>query len=49
MDTVTASQAAAPPQSVDAMLIAMTFGMAVVLPSFYLLLKVFSRPAVDEH
>jgi cytochrome d ubiquinol oxidase subunit II len=45
----TASQAAAPPQSVDAMLIAMSFGMAVVLPSFYLLLKVFSRPAVDEH
>lgn len=44
-----AQQAAAPPQSVDAMLIAMTFGMAVVLPSFYLLLKVFSRPAVDEH
>ena len=45
----TARQAAAPPQSVDAMLIAMGFGMAVVLPSFYLLLKVFSSPAVDEH
>jgi cytochrome bd ubiquinol oxidase subunit II len=47
--TLGARQAAAAPQSVDAMLIAMTFGMAVVLPSFYLLLKVFSRPAVDEH
>jgi cytochrome d ubiquinol oxidase subunit II len=47
--TVTASQAAAAPQSVDAMLVAMGFGLAVVLPSFYLLLKVFSRPAVDEH
>ncbi len=45
----TATQAAAAPQSVNAMLVAMGFGMAVVLPSFYLLLKVFSRPAVDEH
>ncbi len=44
-----AVQSAAAPQSVDAMLIAMCLGMAVVLPSFYLLLKVFSRPAVDEH
>jgi len=45
----TAAQSAAAPQSVDAMLIAMCFGMAVVLPSFYLLLRIFSSPAVDEH
>jgi cytochrome bd ubiquinol oxidase subunit II len=45
----TAAQAAAAPQSVDAMLIAMVFGMAVILPSFYLLLKVFSRPVVEDH
>lgn len=43
-----AARSAAAPQSVDAMLIAMCLGMAVVLPSFYLLLKVFSRPAADE-
>ncbi|MBS2965617.1 cytochrome d ubiquinol oxidase subunit II [Actinocrinis puniceicyclus] len=45
----TAAQAAAAPQSMDAMLVAMSVGMTVVLPSFYLLLKVFSRPAVAEH
>jgi cytochrome d ubiquinol oxidase subunit II len=45
----TAAQAAAAPQSVDAMLIAMVFGMAVILPSFYLLLRVFSRPVVEDH
>ena len=45
----TAGQAAAAPQSIDAMLIAMVFGMAVILPSFYLLLRVFSRPAVEDH
>ncbi len=45
----TAAESAAAPQSVDAMLVAMCLGMAVILPSFYLLLKVFSRPAVDEH
>ncbi|MGH6656907.1 MAG: cytochrome d ubiquinol oxidase subunit II [Actinocrinis sp.] len=45
----TVAESAAAPQSVDAMLVAMCLGMAVILPSFYLLLKVFSRPAVDEH
>jgi cytochrome d ubiquinol oxidase subunit II len=45
----TAGQAAAAPQSVDAMLIAMVFGMVVILPSFYLLLRVFSRPVVEDH
>jgi cytochrome bd ubiquinol oxidase subunit II len=45
----TAAQAAAAPGSLDAMLVAMTLGMAVVLPSFYLLLRVFSRPVVEEH
>ena len=49
VDAYSAVQSAAAPQSVDAMLIAMCLGMAVVLPSFYLLLKIFSRPAVDEH
>jgi cytochrome d ubiquinol oxidase subunit II len=45
----TAAQAAAAPQSVDAMLIAMTLGMAMILPSFYLLLRVFSSPAIEDH
>ena len=49
VDAYGAVQSAAAPQSVNAMLIAMCLGMAVVLPSFYLLLKIFSRPAVDEH
>jgi hypothetical protein len=33
----------------DAMLVAMGFGMAVILPSFYFLLRVFSSPVVEEH
>jgi cytochrome d ubiquinol oxidase subunit II len=45
----TAAESAAAPQSMDAMLIAMGFGMAVILPSFYFLLKVFSSPIVEEH
>jgi cytochrome d ubiquinol oxidase subunit II len=45
----TAAESAAAPQSMDAMLVAMSFGMAVILPSFYFLLKVFSSPAVEEH
>jgi len=49
IDAYSAVRSAAAPQSVEAMLIAMCLGMAVVLPSFYLLLKIFSRPAVDEH
>jgi cytochrome d ubiquinol oxidase subunit II len=45
----TASEAAAAPQSVDALLVAVICGMAVIAPSFLLLLKVFSRPVVEEH
>lgn len=45
----TAAQAAAAPGSVDALLVAMTLGMAVILPAFLLLLRVFSKPIVEEH
>ena len=45
----TADQAAAAPESMDALLIAMCLGMAVILPSFYLLLKVFNAPVVEDH
>ncbi|HEY3868846.1 MAG TPA: cytochrome d ubiquinol oxidase subunit II [Actinocrinis sp.] len=44
----TAAQAAAAPGSMDALLIAMCLGMAVILPSFYLLLKVFNGPVVED-
>jgi cytochrome d ubiquinol oxidase subunit II len=45
----TARQAAAAPSSLDAMLVAMTIGMLVVVPSFLYLLKVFSAPVIEEH
>jgi len=45
----TAQQAAAAPSSMDAMLVAMCCGMAVVLPSFFLLLRMFAKPVVEEH
>lgn len=45
----TAQESAAAPSSMDAMLVAMCCGMAVVLPSFLLLLRMFAKPAVGEH
>jgi cytochrome d ubiquinol oxidase subunit II len=45
----TARQAAAAPSSLDTMLVAMSVGMAVVLPSFLYLLKVFTAPVIEEH
>ena len=45
----TARQAAAAPSSLDTMLVAMSVGMAVVIPSFLYLLKVFTAPVIEEH
>jgi cytochrome bd ubiquinol oxidase subunit II len=46
----TAAQAAAAPQSMRTMVIAVVAGMAVVLPSFLLLLWVFNKPVLEtEH
>ncbi|HEV2639782.1 MAG TPA: cytochrome d ubiquinol oxidase subunit II [Actinocrinis sp.] len=45
----TAQQAAAAPSSLDTMLVAMCCGMAVILPSFALLLKIFASPLQEEH
>jgi len=45
----TAQQAAAAPSSLDTMLVAMSIGMLVVVPSFLYLLKVFSAPVIEEH
>jgi cytochrome bd ubiquinol oxidase subunit II len=45
----TAQEAAAAPSAMDAMLVAMCCGMAIILPSFYLLLRMFAGPAVEEH
>ncbi len=45
----TARQAAAAPSSLDTMLVAMSAGMVVVIPSFLYLLKVFSAPVIEEH
>jgi len=42
--TATARDSAAGSANLHALLIAMGFGMAVILPAFYLLLKVFSGP-----
>jgi cytochrome d ubiquinol oxidase subunit II len=45
----TARQSAAAPQSLDTMLIAVGVGMAVILPSFCVLLRVFRVPESEEH
>ncbi len=45
----TAAQAAAAPSSLDTMVVAMIVGMAVVVPSFLYLLKVFTAPVLEEH
>ena len=43
----TASDSAAPPANLHALLIAMAFGLVVILPAFFLLLRVFSSPEPD--
>jgi cytochrome d ubiquinol oxidase subunit II len=45
----TARAAAAAPSSLDTMLVAMTIGMLVIIPSFLYLLKVFTAPVIEEH
>lgn len=45
----TAPQAAAAPSAMDTMLVAMSVGMLVVVPSFLYLLKVFTAPVIEEH
>ncbi|WP_194893602.1 cytochrome d ubiquinol oxidase subunit II [Catenulispora pinisilvae] len=44
--TATARDSAAGPANLHALLIAMGFGLVVILPAFYLLLKVFSGPEI---
>ena len=46
--TATARDSAAGPANLHALLIAMAFGMVVILPAFYMLLKVFSGPEQES-